>query len=219
MADTRLQCYVGKKRLEKVIGLYKQTVLSGANDSFHITWHPFFYLDPTLPATGIERARFLASRYGPEVITTMNQRLFASGESEGINFDFTGKIGNTRDAHRLVQLAKKLENSVVEQLFRDHHEGGADVTSLEALLAAGEKAGLDRAETKAWLEQGRGGDEVDREVQQATRKGVHGVPFFTINDGYHLEGAQPAEAFVKEFVRAKQSAPAVSGDSSKRSGC
>ncbi|KAK4100395.1 thioredoxin-like protein [Parathielavia hyrcaniae] len=172
-------CYVGKKRLERAIETYKRDVPGGANDVFTITWHPF-YLDPSLPKTGIDRSVYLAKRYGSERMAIATAHLKTLGEAEGIKFSLQGKIGNTRDAHRLVQLAKtksnETENRVISALFKTHHEEDADITSQEALVAAGVKGGLDREEVEEWLSQGKGGEEVDREVEEAYRKGIHGVP-------------------------------------------
>lgn len=145
------------------------------------------------------------------------------GAAEGINFTLEGKLGNTRDAHRLVQLAKtksnELENKVILELFKSYFEQGGDITSFEMLTAAGEKAGLDKSETRAWLESGKGGAEVDREVEEAYRKGVSGVPNFTINGRYDLSGAQEPETFVAEFLRAKESASGISTRASDGMAC
>lgn len=139
------------------------------------------------------------------------------GEAEGINFSFKARIGNTRDAHRLVQLAKtksnELENSVISALFKLHFEEDGDITSHDVLIAAGEKGGLDKAEVKSWLDEGRGGPEVDKEVEEAYRDGVSGVPNFTINGKYRVEGAQDPEKLVEVLKRIKASAPAVSASS------
>lgn len=139
------------------------------------------------------------------------------GEAEGINFSFKARIGNTRDAHRLVQLAKtksnELENSVISALFKLHFEEDGDITSHDVLIAAGEKGGLDKAEVESWLDEGRGGPEVDKEVEEAYRDGVSGVPNFTINGKYRVEGAQDPEKLVEVLKRIKASAPAVSASS------
>ncbi|KAK0611496.1 DSBA-like thioredoxin domain-containing protein [Immersiella caudata] len=206
-------CYIGKKRLEKAISLYQKTVPGGADDTFTVTWHPF-YLDPNLPKVGINGKDHLAAKFGPERAAMLQSRLLVIGEAEGINFAGRGKIGNTRDAHRLIQLAKTKSNAVeskaMAELFRSHMEEGGDITSQSTLVAVGEKAGLDRSETQKWLEEGKGGDEVDREVDDAYRRGVSGVPNFTINGRYEVSGAQDPESFVQQFIRAKESAPGVS---------
>ena len=139
--------------------------------------------------------------------------LKALGEAEGIKFSLQGKIGNTRDAHRLVQLAKtkssETESRLISTLFKAHFEEDADITSSDVLVSIGEKAGLDKAEVREWLDQGKGGPEVDREVEEAYEKGISGVPNFTINGRYEIQGAQDARRFVEVFQRIKKAEPAV----------
>lgn len=171
----------------------------------------------------MDRDVYLAEKYGAERMAMATAHLRATGAAEGINFSLKGKIGNTRDAHRLVQLAKtkssESENRLISTMFRSHFEEDCDITSQDALVAIGEKAGLDRSEVKDWLEQGKGGSEVDREVEEAYGKGIHGVPNFSINGQYNVEGAQDVQKFLEVFARAKKSSPDVSTDTSKGVTC
>jgi len=131
------------------------------------------------------------------------------GESVGIYFKFGGKTGNTRDSHRLIQLGKlkgpDTETKVVEALFAAYFENEKDITSHATLLEAAVKAGLDKEEAKSWIESEKGGKEVDAEVREAQEKMISGVPFFTINGRFEVEGAQDSSAFLRLFERlAKQ---------------
>ncbi|KAL2163506.1 hypothetical protein VTH06DRAFT_5564 [Thermothelomyces fergusii] len=215
-------CYVGKKRLERAIELYKRDVPGGANDTFNISWHPF-YLDPTLPKDGVDFNVRIAEKYGPQRAEMIKSHLRAVGEAEGIRFSLQRRVGNTRDAHRLIQLAKTksadAQDRLVSTLFQSHFEEGADITSQSVLVAIAEKAGLDKDEARDWLSQEKGGEEVDGEVREAYRKGIQGVPNFTINGRYELSGAQEPQTFLDLFVRAKQSSPDVSTESSNGPSC
>jgi len=216
------QCYLGKKRLERAIDVYKKSVPGGSEDTFTVTWSPF-YLDPSLPKRGIPVLERMAQRFGADRLEAMNARMRLMGRAEGIDFTQQGKVGNTRDAHRLVQLAKTkgldAQDRVVSELFRSYFEQGGDVTSHEMLVAAAEKAGLDGAEARSWLEGEGGGKEVDAEVEEAYREGIHGVPNFTINDRFKIEGAQDVEAFLEEFIVAKQAAARSNGTSKPGLSC
>lgn len=203
-------CYLGKRRLDRAIDVYKKTVPGGDQDTFNITWKPY-YLDPTLPQGEsypvLER---MAQKFGADRQGAITQHLSRMGQSEGICFSFQGKMGNTRDAHRLVQLARTkggdMQHKLMAEMMAGYFEGKEDITSHEMLLNAGEKAGLDRAEARRWLEEGKGGDQVDEEVEWAYSKGIRGVPHFIINDKFEVGGAQEVEAFLSEFARAKQAA-------------
>jgi len=200
---------MGKTRLEKAIATYKSTVPQAEKDTFTITWHPF-YLDPTLGKVGVPAQIHMTNKFGAERVKMMTARLQALGQTEGIPFASRGPIGHTRDAHRLLQLAKTkggdVQNKLVGELFQAHMEEGMDITSVDGLVDTAVKAGIDRDEARRWLEEGKGGEEVDREVGKAYAKGVNGVPHFTINGKYVLEGAQEPDLFVRTFVRAKAEA-------------
>lgn len=136
------------------------------------------------------------------------ERLAAAGKDVGIDFKFGGKTGNTRDSHRLIQLGKTkgpdVQTRVVEELFKSYFENEEDITSRAVLQAAGVRAGLAEEEVRAWLESGKGGREVDREVREAQMKDISGVPHFTLQGKYEIGGAQDADAFVKVFERIKE---------------
>lgn len=179
----------------------------GKDDVFTISWLPF-YLDPTAPEKGIPWQERAQQRFGPEKIAPMQARLRSVGSQNGINFSFAGKIGRTRDSHRLIELAGRkgaaAQNAVVLQLFQSYFEADGDITALDTLLEAGVKGGLDRAEVRDWLKTGKGGDQVDKHVEEAKQKGIHGVPHFTIQGKYVVEGAQDPQDFLEVFVRVKE---------------
>ncbi len=103
-----------------------------------------------------------------------------------------------------------MQNAVVLQLFQSYFEADGDITALDTLLEAGVKGGLDRAEVRDWLETGEGGGQVDKEVEEAKEKGIHGVPHFTIQGKYVVDGAQDPQDFLEVFVRVKETEAAQS---------
>ncbi|KAI8963470.1 DSBA oxidoreductase [Daldinia sp. FL1419] len=200
-------CYIGKKRVDRAINLYRRTYPGGKDDTFTVSWFPF-YLDPTSPKKGIPLLERMAQRFGPDKLEALQKRLQLIGSQEEINFSFKSKIGNTRDSHRLIQLGKTkgndVENRVVLELFKTYFEGEGDITSHDTLIEAAEKAGLDKAEVKDWLDTGKGGEEVDAEVQEAYAKNIHGVPHITIQGKYEIGGAEDPQTILEAFVKAKE---------------
>lgn len=162
----------------------------------------------------------MAQKFGADKVDAISKRLTSMGGPEGICFSMQGKLGNTRDAHRLVQLARskdegekgpspsssKYQDGLMNGMMRRYFEEGGDITSHDLLLDAAAEAGIDRSEAKAWLDEGKGGEIVDREVQEAYAMGIQGVPHFIINGRYEVSGAQDVEGFLSEFIRAKQAA-------------
>jgi len=200
-------CYVGKKKLEKAIAEY-QSRYPDSQDEFTTTWKPF-YLNPDAPKIGVEKIPYYHARFGPERTAMMFERLSSIGKDVGIEFKFGGKTGNTRNAHRLVQLGKSkspaVQTRVVEELFKDYFEKEQDITSLDVLKAAGVRAGIDKKEVDDWLDSDKGGKAVDAEVYDAKMQQITGVPNFTVNDRYEIGGAQDSAVFLNLFERIRTS--------------
>lgn len=133
-------------------------------------------------------------------------RLKRVGQAHGIDFSFVGKVGNTRDSHRMMYLAgvkgEDIQMKLAKELFAMHFEGDTDVSCHDDLTKAGIAAGLDEEEVRAWLESDDGGVEVDEEAQRARNSGVNSVPTFEIN-GTRLEGAEDVSAFYQVFTEIK----------------
>ena len=196
-------CYIGKKRLDRGIAAF-QAAHPDSHDSFSITWLPY-YLNANSPKTGRDKREYYVSRFGEQRANAMFDRLAAIGKDEGIPFRFGGKVGNTRDSHRLIQLGKSkgaaTQTRVVEELFHAYFEAEQDITSHQALLAAAVKAGLARAEVEACLRSDQYGGQVDAEVHQAQVQHISGVPNFTIQGQYGVSGAQDPDTFVQLFEK------------------
>jgi predicted DsbA family dithiol-disulfide isomerase len=210
-------CYVGYRRLSRAI-----TTHQGKNpqDTFTLTWNAF-YLNPASPEfPGVNKAEMYAVKFGPDRAAAIFSRLSAVGEGEGIKFNFGGNTGKTRDSHRLLWYAGQLEEAkranapappsgsavvgglqtrVAENLFRAYFEDEKNITDPRVLLEAGVEAGLDREEVKKLLDSEDGGAEVDSEAKTASRRLVTGVPYFSIQGKYSVEGADEPEAFLEIF--------------------
>ncbi|KAK5008241.1 hypothetical protein LTR28_004251 [Elasticomyces elasticus] len=206
-------CYVGKKRLERAIAQRQST---HPEDAFSTTWSPF-YLNPDAPTTAVDKRAYYASKYGAARAKMMHAHMAALGKKEGIEFSFGGRIGNTRASHRLIQLGKtkgeRAQTRVVEELFASYFEKEEDITRRDVLAAAGARAGLDEREVADWLDSGKGGDQVDRDVAHAQKHLVTGVPSFTIQGCYHVHGAEEPAAFLRIFqqIAAVEARSAVDG--------
>lgn len=216
---------MGKQKLDKAIQAYKE-LHPESDDTFTTTWLPF-YLNPGAPkigmsytslsglidqvmlisSLGIDKAQAYKAKFGEERVNMIFERLTQVGKESGINFKFSGKTGNTRDSHRLIQLGKKkspaLQTRVVEELFSAYFEQEGDITSHEVLTAAAVRAGLEEKEVVEWLKGENGGKEVDQEVDEAKRNQISGVPNFTLQGKYEVGGAQDPAVFLRLFEKIK----------------
>jgi predicted DsbA family dithiol-disulfide isomerase len=207
LTSPRHQCYIGLRTLEQAITLYQRTYPSASKDNFRITWSPY-YLDASLPTPGILASTRIAQKNGADRAEGIKLRLKRVGQAHGIDFSFAGKVGNTRDSHRMMHLAglkgEDVQTKLAKKLFAMHFEGDTDVTCHNDLLEASTAAGLAENEAMEWLYSDNGGAEVDEEAQRARDLRVKSVPTFEIN-GERLEGAEDASAFYQVFADIKSS--------------
>lgn len=184
-------------------------------DTFELHWHAF-YLNPQAPAFpgGNKRELYEAKFGGAARVNAIFARLTAAGHSAGIEFRFGGNTGRTRDSHRLLYLAgqkygAEVQTKIAEALFRAYFEEEANITDRAVLLKAavqGTDSAIAPDEVQRWLnddDADLGGKEVDREAYEATARFVTGVPHFTIQGKYVIEGGQEPEAFLDVFERVK----------------
>ncbi|KAJ5171757.1 hypothetical protein N7492_004350 [Penicillium capsulatum] len=214
-------CYVGFRRLSRAIAAHRGT---HPGDTFSLIWKPF-YLNPASPGyPGVNKREMYNLKFGAERVAAMFTRLSAVGQAEDINFQYGGNTGSTRDSHRLIWYAGQeemkreaevqapasgsavggLQSRVVEKLFRAYFEEEKNITDSAVLLDAAVNAGLDRDEVQKLLDSDAGGAEVDAEAQTASRRLVTGVPYFTVQGRYAVEGADEPETFLEIFERVKR---------------
>lgn len=200
-------CYIGRKRLDHALALFRKTVPGASALDVRIHWHAFL-LDRNPPAESVSYRGVAEKRFGADRMPEKLEKLKQRGAMEGINFTLEGRIGATRDSHRLAQLGKskgwEVEDKLVLEIMRMFFEEAGDITSWDDLVRAAQRAGIDAGEARAWLEEGNGGDEVDREIAEAEAMTIHGVPKFVINEKHEVDGAEDMYDFLEQLNKAKE---------------
>ena len=189
-------CFIGKRRLERALALRPDLTAT-------LSWRAF-ELNPDLPSDGISRELYISTRFGN---SRPAERLYAAvsaaGRAEGIEFVFERirRTPNTLRAHRLIHLvgAKGAADRVVETLFRGYFLKGLDIGDIDTLAKLAARAGLDQEETHRYLMGDDGTLEVRAEEHRARRLGIHAVPYFVLERGYAISGAQEPEMFLPMF--------------------
>src|SRR5271166_5505215 len=96
-------CYLGKRRMERALESF------AGQDEVTVTYHSF-ELDPAMPpGVTTPTVEMLASKYrmSPEQADQAQREMEQRAAADGLTFTMDGLVsGNTRDAHRLLQLAK-----------------------------------------------------------------------------------------------------------------
>jgi predicted DsbA family dithiol-disulfide isomerase len=189
-------CFVGKRRLERALALRPDFMAT-------LSWRAF-QLNPDIPSEGIPHVLYLSAKFGNP---RMRERLYASvcaaGRGVGIEFALhrIRRSPNTLRAHRLIRLAagEGAADPVVEALFRAYFLEGLDIGDIETLAAIASRTGFDQAGVRRYLVSELGSSEVRAEEQRARQLGIHAVPYFVVERGYAISGAQEPEMFLPLF--------------------
>ena len=171
-------CYIGKKRLEKALGL--------ARLETDIRWLPF-QLNPDMPPEGIARAEYRARKFGSlERSRALDARVIAEGRGEGIEFAFERiqRTPNTTQAHRLIALADD-QDTVVDALFKAYFEDARDIGDPAVLAEIAAQCGV-----QGWPGEARDVSALEEEVRGL---GISAVPTFIFARRLGVSGAYPPE--------------------------
>jgi predicted DsbA family dithiol-disulfide isomerase len=197
-------CFIGKRRLEKALVMRPEI-------ETEVTWRPF-QLNPDMPAEGMARADYIATKFGDSGHSRrIHQTIAEAGATVGIDFAFDKikRSPNTRNAHRLIRYATKqgAASDVVTRLFEGYFLQGRDVGDVATLAKIAAEAGLDQREARAFLSGDSERDEIVAEDRNARRLGVNAVPCFIFAGQYAISGAQEPEFFLPVFDLVLNGAP------------
>jgi predicted DsbA family dithiol-disulfide isomerase len=204
-------CYLGKRRFELALAARPQY-------EPEIIWRPF-ELNPDLPWEGVERAGYLASRFGGDAtqIEDSQAALVKHGEAVGLQFrfDLIARLPNTRRSHILIAHAARhnLAGEATERLMQAYFEEGVDIGDVDELVRLGVEVGLAEREARAAVILREGQDGVVAAERHAAVLGITGVPAFIFDRQYSIAGAQEVEMFVRvidqvlEYAAGREIAP------------
>jgi predicted DsbA family dithiol-disulfide isomerase len=201
-------CFIGKRRLERALAMRPEI-------EPEILWRPF-QLNPDMPAEGMARADYIATKFGDSGHSRrIHQTIAEAGATVGIEFAFDKikRSPNTRNAHRLIRYATKqgAGSEVVTRLFEGYFLQGRDVGDLATLTTIAAEAGLDEREARAFLAGDAERDEIVAEDRNARRLGINAVPCFIFAGQYAISGAQEPEFFLPIFDLVLNGAPTPAG--------
>jgi predicted DsbA family dithiol-disulfide isomerase len=193
-------CYLGKRHFEQALERFPH------RDEVEVIYRSF-ELDPSAPpgVTALT-VEVLASKYGLglEQAREAQRQMEQRAAQAGLTFHMEDlRSGNTRDAHRLLQLARARgrQAELAERLHRAYFTDQASIFDHPSLAGFAADAGLDRDEALVVLASGEYGEAVDADEEVARSFGVSGVPFFVIDRRYGISGAQPAETIAAVLDR------------------
>ena len=202
-------CYIGKRKLARAIELYREHNPSA--EPPQVVWHAF-QLNPDMPEAGVDRSEYLERKFGGRS-RDIYARVGAAGAAVGIPFAFdkVTRQPNTLAAHSLIGLAADvgLQDEVVEAFFKAYFIEGRDLTSSPVLAEIACGAGLGKEQAEACLAGPEARQHILTEDGEARRMGVEGVPYFIINRGYAVSGAQDPEVLFDAMLMSGSEIPAA----------
>ncbi len=193
-------CFIGKRRLERALAARPERAVE-------VGWRPF-QLNPDLPAEGMDRAEYVAQKFGKERAQRIYDTIRSAGEEVGIPFAFDAirRMPSTLRSHQLIRWAggAGVQDQVVEALFQSFFLKGEDIGADSVLAEIAAAAGMDRALVLDLLARDADAELVRAEDQVARDMGIAGVPCFIINRKYALSGAQDPAVFLQVFDLAER---------------
>lgn len=205
-------CWVGKRRLEKAVDKWGGEV--------EITWRAF-QLDPGAPEVSVPAvSRYAAKFGGEEAAAKILHRMHAVGEGEGLDLNIADAVhGNTRRAHRVLELAHRLggselQDALAERLFRAYFTESRDIADEASLVELAAEAGLDRSRVQELFATGEGEPAVDQDLRRADLLGVTGVPFFIFDGKVAVPGAQDPDVLSEVLADVVKQREAAAGEPS-----
>jgi predicted DsbA family dithiol-disulfide isomerase len=192
-------CFIGKRRLGRAMAMRP-------NIPFTVRYRPY-RLDPNVPRAGVDRAAYMAARFGADgKLDDAYRAIAAEGTKENIAFDWGAirKRPNTVDSHRLIRWAETqgVQDEVVERLFIAYFENGEDIGELRVLADIADLCGMDGGEIADLLESDTDIALVEREDQLAHEMGVTGVPAMIFGNKIAVSGAREPDTLVMVIDKA-----------------
>lgn len=201
-------CYIGSTRMKRALaelGLAETTPLE----------FKAFQLDPTLPTkTDKTMLDNFANGHGMSKAQAKAQiqQISQMGAGDGLKVDLLNAVPtNTFDAHRLIKLAASLGDDtvtekVIDAFYQVYFSNGESIADHAVLRAASVNAGLSGEQVDAVLASQQFAQDVRDDEMMAERLGIHGAPFFVINNKFGISGAQPYDTMVDALkqIQAKE---------------
>ncbi len=180
-------CYIGKRRIENALQLVPDVPVE-------VHWRPFF-LNPWVPREGMSREDYLTTKFGSvEAYNGIAQRVVAAANEEGLSYrpELVKRQPNTTDCHRLIHWADakdkaaEMKQRLMELYFRD----GGDLTDTDVLVQAAADCGLDADDVRKRLATDEDVALISAFAEDASNKGIQGVPTYVFAQKYAVSGAQ-----------------------------
>ena len=190
-------CYIGKRKFEAALAQLPQH-----REAIDVVWRSFQLQPDTQTDPTRNAVQNLAEKKGWTLDVTRQAIADVSARAQlvGLTFDYEHTVvANTFDAHRLAHYAASAGqgDAMQERLFKAYFVDGQNIADHAALTTLAVDAGLPEDDVRDVLGSARFAADVQRDIDQASRFGINGVPFFVFNHKYAVSGAQDSSIFLQ----------------------
>ena len=196
-------CYIGKRRLEKALENFSD------REDIDISFKSF-ELDPSASYKTTTKTRERISekyRINLEKAQQMIDSITEYAKRVGLDYNYgTTRYTNTFDAHRIAKYAETKGKGIEisEKLLHAYFTENKQMSDQKVLTDIATEIGLDKLGVEDVLKDKKFAEDVRNDEYEASRLGIHAVPFFLINEKYSISGAQPSKVFKKAIEKALQ---------------
>jgi len=189
-------CYLGKRKFENALTQFDN------KEYIDVEWKSF-QLNPDLVTnSGITIQEYLSEQKGMTVEQVKQSNIYIThaGKSVGLDFRYDKVVlANTFNAQQLLKVAhtQGKQNEMEERLFEAYFSKGENVDDLTTLLQLANETGMDTEELPEILKNNRYAAEVQADITEARRLGIHSVPYFLFNRKFAVNGAQESIYFLE----------------------
>ncbi|HEX4850964.1 MAG TPA: DsbA family oxidoreductase, partial [Puia sp.] len=150
--------------------------------------------------------QFLQELYGISVDQAqgMIDHVTNSVKEVGLEYDLNKAIpANSFNAHRLSHFAKGkgVQEKIEERMFKAYFIEGKNIDDIPTLTKLANEIGLDTFEVKNILESSNFTEDVNRDLAEATLKGITSVPKYVFNSNSIISGGQDSNVYLETLER------------------
>ena len=197
-------CYIAEQRMKN---LMKELNIF---DKFEFKLLSF-ELDPNAPKQRkLNIVENFAKKYNMTLDDARNtvNHINKLGKAEGIDFKYDTCLGgNTFKAHRLVKYVESKGNyenteKMIHILYDAYFTKNLLISDDQVLIELGTKVGLTKEEIEKLLNSEEYSKEVRKDEEKGYIEGVHGVPYFIINENQVINGAASKNVMKEALLNA-----------------
>ncbi len=185
-------CYIGFHRIENLKKKY----------NIDVEWRPF-EIHPETPKNGALLGDLHFSKGYIQNVMKSVERL---AKEEGLTFNLTDKLPNSRYALKFSEFARKKGkfSKFHKSIFEAYWLEGKDIGDMSFLLSIIDGVGINRDEALEYVKTDESRKDLQKYTSELNILGVNGVPTYIFGDRI-VVGVQPYEIFEKVIKRALKS--------------